>query len=208
MVTYKFLQFHLNGSTIKIGKFIMKKISETKKEKENKKFLKKELKIGDTILLKSKEQISISRNHSYWDEIGFEDFCISKGGLKFKIVKKDNCGFSISNNIWYPYQMIEKIVDTHVIKQSPKRPKKIDISKLEEGSLVKLKTRKQMSDSGTKRNYWNGIFYDSSLLDYAETVVKIEDTSKKYFGFWSKNGKVYCELPYQIIEKVISYKKK
>lgn len=182
----------------------MKAVSKAREDKEIN--FKMKLKVGDTVVLKTREQIEYSRSSSCWKPVFYIPECAEEGGRKLVVTFIEDCCFRIDSKtngrLCFPYQMIEKVV---------RKTQKNDISKLTKGSRVKIKSRKQISDSGTKRNYWDAIGYVTDLLKFAETVVEINKITDTYFTFFEKKGKtqeISWVLPIQMIEKVISYKKK
>ena len=78
------------------------------------------------------------------------------------------------------------------------------IEKLDTGSLVKLKTRKQLRDSKNCK-YWYDIGYVHNLLEYGGKVVKVFRVKDFCFCFFDNDGWTVWELPYELIEKVVKY---
>ena len=83
---------------------------------------------------------------------------------------------------------------------------KINFSNLVKGSLVKLKTRQQIKYS-QKCKYWHYIGYVDNLLDFGSQIIKLHRVTTYSFEFYD-NDWISWEFPYQMIDSVISYKKK
>lgn len=78
------------------------------------------------------------------------------------------------------------------------------IKNLDKGSLVKLKTRKQIRDSKNCK-YWYDIGYIHDLLEYSGEVISVFRVKDFCFSFLDKDGWTLWELPYELIERVVKY---